>query len=122
MQNEITNPGSQLMNDEVEFGEKDIIKNAQKSNTEALLFAEALYMFFYRHHYKNIIDISEEINHQLNVKNRTKDNKLLQMIMPLLGIRDPLIWDLYAQRLVSGYELEGNYFKYQVYYFIKREF
>ena len=33
--------------------------------------------------------------------------------MPLLGIRDPLIWDLYEQRLVSGYELEGNYFKYQ---------
>jgi hypothetical protein len=104
--NEITNPGSLLMNDGVAFGNKEIVKMHKKVMVRHSCSQRLCTSFFYRHHFKNIIDITMEIDHRL------KYNCFLDMIMPLLGIQDKKTWKEYEERLLMGYQQNGNYFVY----------
>jgi hypothetical protein len=49
----------------------------------------------------------------MEIDQRLKYNRFLDTIMPLLGIQDKKTWKEYKERLLMGYQQNGNYFVYE---------
>ena len=49
----------------------------------------------------------------MEIDHRLKYNRFLDTIMPLLGIQDKKTWKEYKERLLMGYQPDGNFFVYK---------